>query len=99
SSVRETATLNDGARMSCCVGTFGNLAECSTESERGLPLRRTLSQKFWGRRFDTTSTRLPHFITKDYFSMEKTQYRSTFVLWHLRLPEQYEPRRFWLDRT
>jgi|SRR5450755_2493261 hypothetical protein len=54
---------------------------------------------FEGRKFDTTSTRLLHFVTTDHFSMEKMLYRFAFVLWHLWLPEWDEPRRFWLDRT
>src|SRR5947208_6161697 len=58
-----------------------------------------LTKIFEGRRFDTTSTPLPHFITTYHFSMEKTQHRFPFVLWHLRLPERYEPPRFWFDRT
>src|SRR5258708_2999505 len=50
---------------------------------------------FEGRKFDTTSTRLLHFVTTDHFSMEKMLYRFAFVLWHLWLPEWDEPRRFW----
>ena len=49
------------------------------------------AKNFEGRRFDTTSTRLSHFVTTDHFSMKKMLYGFSLVPWHLWLPEGDEP--------
>src|SRR6266487_7079668 len=97
---RERRQTRSSSHVACqCYSTPGKWGECSTEIERGLPLRRTLSPKFLGAKVRHHFHALDHFITTDHFSTEKTPYGLPFILWLVPLLERNEPGASSLDRT